>query len=962
MKKIMLSLGLMLGALTLTNCSNEIDENINTNTDGVAFELTAAIDANRTVANGFKTTWAANDAINLFHAVAGETTYTDNASFAIAEEDLANGRFVGTLGGELTAEAYDWYAFYPYSKYVHSPKGEDPTKDYYQIWSQTQSVVANSTAHVVGKNGPLYGVVKNVVAGEPVKVQMHQLGTLLRVKVGNESGEDFIINSIKVAAAKSSLTSSFLVDLTGESGAVIPCEGYAKQDVTLNVTGEYTIADGDDASDHCFYAAVAPFTAPEGGETLAITVVTDKGTYETTKDIPAGAEFASGVVNSLVVTVEEIATEELSIIDNTIAPYSVGFESSEGFTATTTYNNPEEKLFGSDGAQWAILCGTATTTGKIKDSQSLQTRYYASVGVSPYMRTNFAVAKAAYISFQATSTGDNCVALSYKAGNNDWIVAETFTLSGTAQTFTYMFNTIAENVQFKFTTVLPESPTDKSRVTLDDVTIGASVEATKLVMSDVATTPGTTSITYAWPSVDNAVAYEFSFDGYEWNEISATTYTRSSLVSGNEYSTWFRAVGDGTLYTTSDAVEVKASTTTESLPEIDATKRYEFKKATTIEAEKWYAFVANDLVAIALTGNYGYLDTVDAVTLTNGNISLPASAAFGFLSAEDGFTIQQYDGKYLYMTDEYNSFNVSTAPASGNLWTASIADDGTARVANVEKSKTIQYSTQYASWGAYSDISNICPTLYELVEVSNAGVITDIALSELTISATAGNTTNTITVYGEGIMEFSTDVAWLSAEWDDNQTITIYAGDNTATNDRTGHITVTYGVSSVVITVTQSASGAVEKAWTLVTDVTTLAVGDQIIIAAKDEDYALSTNQKTNNREAKTIVKSGTTATLTADIQVITLEAGTVSDSWAFNVGNSQYLYAASASKNHLKSSSTKNDNASWTITISSSGVATIKAQGTNTRNWMRYNPNNGAPIFSCYGSGQQDIVIYKYQ
>ena len=339
----MLSLGLMLGALTLTNCSNEIDENINTNTDGVAFELTAAIDANRTVANGFKTTWAANDAINLYHAVAGETTYTDNASFAIAEEDLANGRFVGTLGGELTAEAYDWYAFYPYSKYVHSPKGEDPTKDYYQIWSQTQSVVANSTAHVVGKNGPLYGVVKNVVAGEPVKVQMHQLGTLLRVKVGNESGEDFIINSIKVAAAKSSLTSSFLVDLTGESGAVIPCEGYAKQDVTLNVTGEYTIADGDDASDHCFYAAVAPFTAPEGGETLTITVVTDKGTYETTKDIPAGAEFASGVVNSLVVTVE--ATEEIKAItvaeflalNNGDGPYILSGTIKN--VASTTYGN-----------------------------------------------------------------------------------------------------------------------------------------------------------------------------------------------------------------------------------------------------------------------------------------------------------------------------------------------------------------------------------------------------------------------------------------------------------------------------------------------------------------------------------------------------------------------------------------------------------------------------------------------
>ena len=34
---------------------------------------------------------------------------------------------------------------------------------------------------------------------------------------------------------------------------------------------------------------------------------------------------------------------------------------------------------------------------------------------------------------------------------------------------------------------------------------------------------------------------------------------------------------------------------------------------------------------------------------------------------------------------------------------------------------------------------------------------------------------------------------------------------------------------------------------TLVTDVTTLAVGDKVVIAAKNYDYALGTNQKTNS-------------------------------------------------------------------------------------------------------------------
>lgn len=336
MKKIMLSLGLMLGALTLTNCSNEIDENINTNTDGVAFELTAAIDANRTVANGFKTTWAANDAINLFHAVAGATTYTNNDSFAIAEEDLANGRFVGTLGGggELTAEAYDWYAFYPYSSSYTTPAGTR----YYKLWQQTQSVEANSTAHVVGLNGPLYGVAENVAVGDPVKVQMHQLGTLLRVKVGNESGEDFIIESIKVAAANTYITGSFYVGFNknGVSRCEMSGANYANQDVTLNVTGEYTIADGDDASDHCFYAAVAPFTAPEGGEILTITVVTDKGTYETTKDIPAGAEFKAGVVNTINVTVEDMGVGSALPFEDDFAWAKNNDTSDSGAAYTTT--------------------------------------------------------------------------------------------------------------------------------------------------------------------------------------------------------------------------------------------------------------------------------------------------------------------------------------------------------------------------------------------------------------------------------------------------------------------------------------------------------------------------------------------------------------------------------------------------------------------------------------------------
>ena len=67
------------------------------------------------------------------------------------------------------------------------------------------------------------------------------------------------------------------------------------------------------------------------------------------------------------------------------------------------------------------------------------------------------------------------------------------------------------------------------------------------------------------------------------------------------------------------------------------------------------------------------------------------------------------------------------------------------------------------------------------------------------------------------------------------------------------------------------------KTATLVTDVTTLKVGDEVVIAAKDADYALGTNQKTNNREAVAVTKDGSKLTLTEKVQTLTLQNGTPS-------------------------------------------------------------------------------------
>lgn len=156
---------------------------------------------------------------------------------------------------------------------------------------------------------------------------------------------------------------------------------------------------------------------------------------------------------------------------------------------------------------------------------------------------------------------------------------------------------------------------------------------------------------------------------------------------------------------------------------------------------------------------------------------------------------------------------------------------------------------------------------------------------------------------------------------------------------------------------------AAEGTWTLVTDASSLAAGDQVIIAATDYNYALSTTQNGNNRGRAGITKDGSTVTFGSDVQVLTLENGTATGSFAFSTGDDGYLYAAGGTgkNNYLRTKTTLDATASFNITIktASTGAVTIKcADATVARNTIMYNNSNS--IFSCYASGQQDICLYK--
>lgn len=149
--------------------------------------------------------------------------------------------------------------------------------------------------------------------------------------------------------------------------------------------------------------------------------------------------------------------------------------------------------------------------------------------------------------------------------------------------------------------------------------------------------------------------------------------------------------------------------------------------------------------------------------------------------------------------------------------------------------------------------------------------------------------------------------------------------------------------------------------WKLVKSAATVAVGEWVAIAASGFNVALSTTQNDNNRGEVAITKAGDDLTATETMQMFEVVAGASVGQFAFKAINGdtrgQYLYAASSTKNYLRSQNTVDGNASWTISVTAAGVATVTAQGTNTNNLLKYNDGNS--IFSAYSSGQKAIAIY---
>lgn len=159
-----------------------------------------------------------------------------------------------------------------------------------------------------------------------------------------------------------------------------------------------------------------------------------------------------------------------------------------------------------------------------------------------------------------------------------------------------------------------------------------------------------------------------------------------------------------------------------------------------------------------------------------------------------------------------------------------------------------------------------------------------------------------------------------------------------------------------------------DAVYELVTDASTLAEGDQVIIVSATSNNAISTTQNKNNRpgvvvEVDNITKTVTIPANVTGVQILTVEVESNNETsiYLFNIGN-KYLKSGNANAQLLEDE-LLSDNCKWNISIEkSTGVATITSSVTGEYKILKYNTNG---YFSCYkptSKGIENVKIYRLQ
>ncbi len=292
--------------------------------------------------------------------------------------------------------------------------------------------------------------------------------------------------------------------------------------------------------------------------------------------------------------------------------------------------------------------------------------------------------------------------------------------------------------------------------------------------------------------------------------------------------------------------------------------------------------------------------------------------------------------KYVYMTGNTTALSANADINKGDVVTI---------VAAVSDVATGGSSSAHAICKGYYNLSSTV----ENDLVAYAGGSVEIALNKLGTLDPAGNIT------AEADVDFAELKYTVNA---DKAIITLPANDGAP---RQVVVTFTDGYAKTSVTVVQGADTAKGNTWELVTDASTLAAGDQVIIAAKDYDVAMSTTISSERRSAVAVTKLGDYyLTPAATAQTLVLANGSAEGTFAFYDGVNEGFLVSTSTSYELNNQTYIDANTSFTVSIAD-GVATIgNKTGDYSYNKMYYREGSSYNYFYSGTTAKQAICLYR--
>jgi len=254
---------------------------------------------------------------------------------------------------------------------------------------------------------------------------------------------------------------------------------------------------------------------------------------------------------------------------------------------------------------------------------------------------------------------------------------------------------------------------------------------------------------------------------------------------------------------------------------------------------------------------------------------------------------------------------------------------------------------------------------------ASAGLAADYTGGTVTINVTTkSNGSITAPEAVEAVME-ENDFAEFSYSGGDKATVT-FPTENTTSDAREAVVTFTYGQTSVTVTAEQGVNPANKIGWELVTDASVLAVGDEVIVVAKNADKALACPTKTSDTKfpSTDIKKTGNVIYDIEDagVQTFILESGASDGTMAFKFTYKDQTYYPYYSSG-LKMRTSVNEAASWKISIGDDGDAAVSTVSSSKDYLMKFNSATASLTFTAYLStatnatkAENAICIYKKQ